>query len=272
MAIVVFAAFDVTGLPLTGLSPTWLSVFDAILEAPISPEPVFTERGGGFYEFTLPVLIPAVDLTGIIDLGATAFPRHVAIGSCNFGIVAAYDGSVPLTGQAPTWLTIEDTAGTPITPQPTISEIATTGLYKYTYPVSAGLFGIIDLQSGATPRHALVSRDGVLDVSPPIIANVLPPDGTQLVTRSSPISFDVTDIDPGLQMVLVTVKYTLRRETQVVFDGSVFVAPYLTSGSQVSTIANGLHFEIVPENQWLGDIEEFFVYAIDKAGNLEALP
>lgn len=110
------------------------------------------------------------------------------------------------------------------------------------------------------------------DTVAPVITNVSPPSGTQLSSRSAPVEFDVTDVDPGLRLVIVTVKYTTRTETQLVFDGSVFVAPFASSESLTTIITDGYHFKITPENQWLGDIQEFFVYAIDKSGNLEGLP
>lgn len=110
------------------------------------------------------------------------------------------------------------------------------------------------------------------DTTPPVIANVDPTSGTQLPSRAAPISFDVTDVDPGVQVVIVTVKYATRPETQVVYNGSDFVTPFNSAGSQVTAITNGYHFQVTPENQWLGDIDQFFVYAIDIAGNVEGLP
>ena len=124
---------------------------------------------------------------------------------------------------------------------------------------------------GQSFNLSLVSGSA-LDVNPPEVTNVTPASGTQLESRSAPVGFDVTDINPGVQVVIVTVKYANRVETQVVYDGSVFIRPFSTTLSQVVEITDGYRFTVVPENQWLGDIDEFFVYAIDKAGNVEGLP
>ena len=110
------------------------------------------------------------------------------------------------------------------------------------------------------------------DENPPTVTNVSPASGTTLATASTPVSFDVTDLDPGVLAVLVTVKFANRKETQVVYDGSKFVAPYDTDGSSVTPITDGFSFVIQPDGQWLGDIEQMFVYAIDANGNLGALP
>lgn len=114
-------------------------------------------------------------------------------------------------------------------------------------------------------------REGKNTIAP-TITNVDPPTGTPLPTQIYPVSFDVTDLNPGLQVVLVTVKLVNRIETQVAYNGSNFVAPFNSTRSTVTAIANGLHFEIAPQSIWPGDIEELFVYAMDQDGNVEALP
>ena len=117
-----------------------------------------------------------------------------------------------------------------------------------------------------------VGLSAIPDTTPPVISNVDPAPGTQLPNRSAALTLDITDIDPGVQVVILTVKYATRPETQVVYNGSDFITPFNSAGSQVTAITNGYRFQITPENQWLGDIEQFFVYAIDIAGNVEGLP
>lgn len=109
------------------------------------------------------------------------------------------------------------------------------------------------------------------DTTPPVISNFSPATGTELPARDTPISFDVTDLDPGLQLVVVTLKYSSLPETFVVYDGSKFVEPFNTTGSTMTAITNGYRFTVAPRTQWLGD-PEFFAYAVDQAGNLEGVP
>lgn len=110
------------------------------------------------------------------------------------------------------------------------------------------------------------------DTTPPTIGNVSPASGTELTNAQTPIEFDVTDLDPGLVAVIVTLKYSVRNETLVVWNGAQFVSPFNSLVSERTVIANGYHFKILPQGGWLSDISQLFVYAIDAAGNVEALP
>lgn len=110
------------------------------------------------------------------------------------------------------------------------------------------------------------------DETAPVISGITPAPGTQLASRNAPIQFDVTDLAPGVSLVLITAKLSTRKETQLVYNGSSFVAPYISDGSTVVAITNGFRFTVQPESQWLGDIEELFVYAVDSVGNVEDLP
>lgn len=142
------------------------------------------------------------------------------------------------------------------------------GNYANPNPV-AGSGAIMEVGSA---NGNIPSIGSVADTTPPYITNINPMPGTTMLSRSEPISMDVLDLDPGVQVVILTIKYAHRVETQVVYDGSNFLSPFNNAASQTLVIANGIRLIIVPENQWLGDIESFFVYAIDNAGNVEGLP
>lgn len=126
---------------------------------------------------------------------------------------------------------------------------------------------VFNANQGEAVIHGL--DDFSSDTVAPTITNVSPASGTQLATQSTPIQFDVTDLAPGVQFVIVTAKFANRRDTQIVYDGSNFKWPFDATGSQVTAITNGLRFAVAPRGRWIGDIEELFVYAIDSAGNLE---
>lgn len=71
-----FAAFDLDGAPLAGLTPTWSSyVTEATGVA--ATQPAIVELGGGLYA----VSNPAAGTRGVLDLGSTASPRYAAFAS-----------------------------------------------------------------------------------------------------------------------------------------------------------------------------------------------
>jgi len=105
----------------------------------------------------------------------------------------------------------------------------------------------------------------------PVIQNVSPAASTE-IEALTPVEFDVLDLDPGLRLVLITLKYENSGNTLLIFNGVNFVSPFSAGTSSVSAITNGLHFSILPSGGWAGNIEELFVYAVDTAGNLEGLP
>lgn len=114
---------------------------------------------------------------------------------------------------------------------------------------------------------------GGADQNPPTITSVSPTPGTELPSRDTPITFDVADASPGLRMVVVTIRYATIVGTFVVHDGTRFQYPFDSATSQRVATANGYTFTVLPRGDWPGDIAELFVYAVDRAGNLEgALP
>lgn len=111
------------------------------------------------------------------------------------------------------------------------------------------------------------------DTTPPVIANINPAPGvipgTREVAKQTPIEFDVTDLDPGVLFVLVTIKYAETNETFLAYNGTSFLFPFNSTQSKVEAITDGFHFEILPVRTGWQDDFEVFIYAVDSAGNLE---
>jgi len=120
---------------------------------------------------------------------------------------------------------------------------------------------------------AFVELGAGIDGAAPVISNLTPAEGALAPTfqaaRLTPISLDVTDIDPGLASVVIWCKFTGKEERLVVFDGAVFVKPFDSTLSARTTITNGFHFVVLyREPGWPDDIEELTVKGIDAAGNI----
>lgn len=113
------------------------------------------------------------------------------------------------------------------------------------------------------------------DETAPVISNLSPTPGLLAVrlkeARLTPVEFDVTDIDPGLASVVVWVKFAGRPERLLVYDGSAFVHPFISTHSAVTAIEDGLHFSVLHSGLgWPSGLEEFTVKAIDASGNVGA--
>ena len=116
----------------------------------------------------------------------------------------------------------------------------------------------------------IVGDGGGGSPTPPILSIVSPPVGVIPGSRSdavnTPAIFDVTDVAPGLGLVIVTCKFVGSTETLVAFDGSNFLAP--CSELVRSAVVDGFRFTLRETGGWRGDFN-LFVYAIDSAGALE---
>ena len=270
MAITIeFAAYDGAGAPLTGLTPVWNAKWDAVAEAAYAPAVAFSELAGGLYKFTKP---DGIDLTGFIDLTAAATPRYLPVIARTVGIVPGLDGpGAPLTGLSPTFSILRNVVDNSVITPPSIAELGTTGLYKFTLTdplIQAG--GIVDLAGAAAPRYIQYdSGDGVV---PPVISGITPTagviPGNRATALQTPIEFDVVDVEPGLRMVLVSCKYALDASTLVAHDGSNFLPPFDSTTSERTAITDGFHFKFLPKGGWAGDFL-MFVYAVDSGGELE---
>ncbi len=78
-ALFVFAAFDEFGAPLAALTPTWNNLKRVSDGTDYTPQPSLTALSGGLYKTTW----VSTHVTGMIDLGATAYPRYVHYDSEN---------------------------------------------------------------------------------------------------------------------------------------------------------------------------------------------
>lgn len=114
----------------------------------------------------------------------------------------------------------------------------------------------------------LVTTLIIPDAEAPTITNVAPTPGTELATRTTPVTFTVEDVDPGLRTVLITLRYANAPGTFVVHDGDVFRYPFDSSASVREATDDGYNFTVLPRGGWLGDIDELRVLAFDEAGNV----
>lgn len=157
----IIAAHDANGAPLAGLTPTWVACLVASTGATAS-QPSITEVGGGLYVFALPD-----DRAGVIDLGATAFPRYVTVSNADATVFAAYDADgEPLAGLTPAWASWRVAAtGADATPGPAITELS-GGLYRVESPPD-GEVGMLDLGATASPRYVTVGDEIASSDAPP---------------------------------------------------------------------------------------------------------
>lgn len=108
----------------------------------------------------------------------------------------------------------------------------------------------------------------VINPDPPSISNVQPTPGTQLATRTTPITFRVTDSAPGLRLVVVTLQYVGDSVATVVHDGTKFLSVFAGGASSRAGISGGYDFLLLPLGGWRGPILNLQVYAVDTHGNL----
>jgi hypothetical protein len=201
-------------------------------------------------------------LAGIVNAtgGATGIFR-VRVG----GAIGATDGTVAAA------ITTTDVSPTQRTATGTVANPGAQGLVKLTGQISsagqrASIRGIVAALNRVSGGSAA-----------PVVTNITPAPGaipgTFAEAVNTPIEFDITD-DVGLLFVGVTFKLADRMEKLKAFDGTRFVYPFDSSTSQVTPIAGGYRFRILPRGGWPANIEQMWVYGPDVDGNLEggALP
>jgi hypothetical protein len=264
MAEVAFTAY-VGQVPTAGLTPTWHTAYNAVTEVEqVSGLPAFNDLGLGLYSFEPP---SGFDFTGIIDLGATAEPRYVVYKANTVETFGAFDPA-PVTGVVPVWDAYKrlDT-GANVTP-PAFTELG-NGMYKFAKPIGTDpIGGLIDLGAPRDPQYLKYDAESgtSTDTSGPVITNVTPAAGSQLASTRTPVTFDVTDVDPGVQLVVVKLAYQGSSLDHVVWDGSIFRTAW-AARSTVETITDGFRFSILPAAGWTRNISQIDVTAIDGAGN-----
>ena len=106
-------------------------------------------------------------------------------------------------------------------------------------------------------------------VGAPVISVVSPAPGQIPGSRgeaaATPIVFDVTDVSPDLQSVVLWLKFTRTLETFLIHDGTAFCAPFEV-GSTRTAIANGYRFSVKVTGGWSDDFT-LSVKAYDASGN-----
>lgn len=246
-------AYDLTGAPLAGLSPTWSVYLDATTGT-TSAGPTITDATEGQYTATP----TSDDHAGIVDFGATASPRYVHVGAVNVATFAAFgsDGA-PLAGLTPTWAAWTGT-------DPAITELS-GGLYKIASTTDSDT-GILDLGATAFPRYLAVdefSTASSVDATQPAVGSISPAAASAL-TSLQEITFTVTDSAGNLARVVVLASFASGLE-EVVHDGSAFSSRYSLASSRTAT-ATGYSYGIVRSGGW-AEAPTLTVIAYDDAGN-----
>jgi hypothetical protein len=100
------------------------------------------------------------------------------------------------------------------------------------------------------------------DVAAPVVGNVTPAPGT-LITRASPLAFDVTD-DVALRRVIVCARF-VDGTYEVVHDGDAFAARYVSGSTRVA-ITSGLRYSIRRSGGWPSS-PTIVPFPVDTSGN-----
>jgi len=108
------------------------------------------------------------------------------------------------------------------------------------------------------------ASDRTLPVVGNLVPSVLAP-----ITRVTPVQFDVTD-NSGFVSIVVLAEPLNGPRAEVVFDGTVFLAPFLASSTRTS-ITNGYRFVLNRDGGWNAVVIYFKVVAIDTFGNQSTL-
>lgn len=99
-------------------------------------------------------------------------------------------------------------------------------------------------------------------VIPPYVTNVTPATSVPLY-KHEPVSFDVLD-DGSFRRILITARFTIFNEAEVVHDGDNFTMLY-AAGSTKTAIAGGYHFVLLRSTGWPSE-PRITPYAFDTTG------
>jgi hypothetical protein len=103
----------------------------------------------------------------------------------------------------------------------------------------------------------------------PVVSNFTAPG--DLGDANSPITFDVTDVDPGIGLILVSILFAGDTEPTLVHSGSQFEGLYASLSTKVA-ITDGFAFSLRRTGGWPGNITNVWVYGVDSGGTVGALP
>jgi len=121
----------------------------------------------------------------------------------------------------------------------------------------------------ATPHDATVVIVTPGDQLPPQVSNFTAA-GT-LAGANAPISFDITDVNPGVGLVLVSVLFEGATEPALIYSGAQFEGAY-AAFSTVVAIVSGFRFKLLRAGGWPANITSVWIYTADQAGEVGALP
>lgn len=103
------------------------------------------------------------------------------------------------------------------------------------------------------------------DGYPPAISGITPAAGTAIFPTTT-LQFDVVDNDSAMRLVMVTASFAGFPRTEVIYDGTAFVQPYVNAETTAATITNGLRFQVKRNGGWPGS-PTLTPYAVDVTGN-----
>lgn len=139
---------------------------------------------------------------------------------------------------------------------------------------SGQVFELGDLQSASIPTYTgqlYLYGIELPDAAAPTVSAISPTPGTisgnRQTAKYTPITFTVSDINPGLRLVAIAIKYSNQQQTVLIYDGTSFLPPFNNSKTSATGDANSMVFELLPDGGW-ADTFNLIVFAIDQAGNL----
>lgn len=230
---VTFALFDNSGSPLVGATPV-VAVYKNSVGTSL-PAPTVTEKGGGFYEFSI---TQDESISYLIDAGTASSVRYLSgcLGGA-FISFALYDlFGEPDPAGSPAFYWYADDSGDPLS-EPVITNLG-GGLYGFWPPVETGQI-IRYVVGNAENRHwGTVGKTG--------IANEDPPAGTD-ISLTQAITFDVLDKESELGRVLIAVRYPAWDATELAWDGQTVCGPFLVT---VLQIPDGVRYTVLRVGGW----------------------
>jgi hypothetical protein len=129
----------------------------------------------------------------------------------------------------------------------------------------------LDVDAHEVALNSPAPEPDVPDATAPVVSNVSPTpgelDSDPRIARITPVSFDVTDTDPGLGLIMITIAYAGQENRYVVHDGTDFIYPFDSATSERTAITDGYSFTVLPRMGWSGS-PTIYVHRIDAEGNI----
>lgn len=225
-----FALYNkVTGVPLTGITPTF-TYYGDYLGTPLTP-PTITELGGGKYGFIIPAVHLASKVAFLVYGGASS-GRYISGGKSSDGTIIAFhlvnaDGTLFSGVGTPSFALYDNTDGTPATP-PSIFSIQSPYLWGFT-PSSPDL----DSNVGALISSPANAYPSYLDIT---VARELEGSSGLTILSNTPSAFY---IDLVFSDTMATPVLQAANPQYWVFSGLVYVQ--CTQVQQISSNTLRIH-------------------------------